>query len=456
MARRRRKIHKTSTQIQPSPQQGVITIERLAHGGRGVGYLDGLAVFVPRTAPGDEVEVRLVEQRRRYAFGEVVALRQASPLRVQPPCPLYDNCGGCHLQHLSYTQQLDLKTAQVRDSLTRIGKLPDVAVFPTLGSPRAFAYRNKVVYHYDRQRQSLGLINRNREGILDIPHCRISDPRTDTVMARLRTLAAAQPRLGQTLRHVQVQVGQRTSEVLVTVIVDTALPMALQDLLWTHLRDCATGLWMHVKTRDTPAVFHGPSTAIAGAAAIHERIGPHRFRIEPEAFVQVNSTQMERLYYLVRDAAQLQGQETVLDLYSGGGAIALLLAPDCARVHAVELHRQATLVALEQARLLGVDNCEFRTGKVERILFRYLAQGIKADLAVLDPPRAGCRPDALRVLAMMAVPRIIYISCSPPTLARDLRLLQDHGYRSTGVQPLDMFPQTYHIECVATLVRSSR
>jgi 23S rRNA (uracil1939-C5)-methyltransferase len=120
MARRRRKIHKTSTQIQPSPQQGVITIERLAHGGRGVGYLDGLAVFVPRTAPGDEVEVRLVEQRRRYAFGEVVALRQASPLRVQPPCPLYDNCGGCHLQHLSYTQQLDLKTAQVRDSLTRI------------------------------------------------------------------------------------------------------------------------------------------------------------------------------------------------------------------------------------------------------------------------------------------------------------------------------------------------
>ena len=455
MARRRRKIHKTGAQIQPSPQQGVITIERLAHGGRGVGYLDGLAVFVPRTAPGDEVEVRLVEQRRRYAFGEIIALRQASPLRVQPPCPLYDDCGGCHLQHLSYTQQLDLKTAQVRDSLTRIGKLPDVPVFPTLGSPRAFAYRNKVVYHYDRQRQSLGLVDRNREGILDIPHCRISDPRIDTVMARLRTLAAAQPLLGKTLRHVQVQVGQRTSEVLVTVIVDTALPAALQDLLWTHLRDCTTGLWMHVKTRDTPAVFHGPSTAIAGAAAIHERIGPHRFRIEPEAFVQVNSTQMERLYHLVRDAAQLQGQETVLDLYSGGGAIALLLAPDCARVHAVELNRQATLVAMEQARLLGVDNCEFRTGKVERILFRYFAQGVKADLAVLDPPRAGCRPDALRALAMMAIPRIIYISCSPPTLARDLRLLQDHGYRSTGVQPLDMFPQTYHIECVATLVRAS-
>jgi len=456
MARRRRKIHKTSPQIQPSPQQGVITIERLAHGGHGVGYLDGLAVFVPRTAPGDEVEVRLVEQRRRYAFGEIVALRQASPLRVQPPCPLYDDCGGCHLQHLSYTQQLALKTAQVRDSLTRIGKLPDVPVLPTLGSPLPFAYRNKVVYHYDRQRQTLGLIDRKREGILDIPHCRISDPHTDTVMARLRSLAAAQPLLGKTLQHVQVQVGQRTSEVLVTVIVDTALPVALQDLLWTHLRDCATGLWMHVKTRETPAVFHGPSTAIAGAAAIHERIGPHRFRIEPEAFVQVNSMQMERLYHLVRDAAQLQGQETVLDLYSGGGAIALLLAPDCARVHVVELHRQATLVAMEQARLLGVDNCEFRTGKVERILFRYLAQGVKADLAVLDPPRAGCRPDALRALAMMAVPRIIYISCSPPPLARDLCLLQDHGYRSTGVQPLDMFPQTYHIECVATLVRSRR
>ncbi len=453
MAKRRRKQHKTPEPMPLQNTQGVITIERLAHGGQGVGYLDGLAVFVPRTAPGDVAEVRLTEQRRRYAFGELVTLQQPSPWRVPPPCPLYGQCGGCHLQHLGYTHQLDVKTAQVRDSLTRIGKLPDVSVAPAWGSPNAFAYRNKVLYHYDRHSRALGLVERHGMRILDIPQCRISDPRADRVMERIRTLAAAQPALQQHLRQVQVQVGQRTAETLVTVIVAAALSDAVQQQLWAALQDLATGLWMHVKTDETPAVFHGASTLVAGAEAIHERLGPYRFRIEPQAFVQVNTAQMERLYALVREIAALRGQETVLDLYSGGGVIALLLAPHCAKVYAVEINRQASLVAMQQACRLGVENCEFRTGKVERILFRYFAQGLRADLAILDPPRAGCRPDALRALAMMRVPRVIYISCSPPTLARDLRLLHDLGYRTTEVQPLDMFPQTYHIECVATLIR---
>jgi 23S rRNA (uracil1939-C5)-methyltransferase len=211
---------------------------------------------------------------------------------------------------------------------------------------------------------------------------------------------------------------------------------------------------MHVKTQETPAVFNGTSTVIAGAEAIHERIGPYRFRIEPQAFVQVNSAQMERLYQWVQETAALQGREIVLDLYSGGGAVALLLAHQCRAVYAVEINRQASLVAEQQASQFGLHNCEFRTGKVERILYRYLAQGVKADLAVLDPPRSGCRPDALKALAMMRVPRLIYISCSPPTLARDLALLHQFGYQTMGVQPFDMFPQTYHIECVATVCRA--
>ena len=449
MSPRRRKIHKTPQQIQPAVQRGTITIERLAHGGRGVGYLDGLTVFVPRTAPGDVVDVRLTDWRRRYAFGEVTALHQASPVRVTAPCPFYDDCGGCHLQHLSYTQQLRLKTAQIRDSLARIGKLPDVPVAPTLGCPKPFGYRNKVLYHYDRQKHALGLVQRRGDSIIDLPECRISDPRANTVMHRLRALAAAQPTLHQTLRHVQVQVGQRTGEVLVTVIVCAAIPAQVQHQVWEALRDIATGVWMHVKTQETPAVFHGTSTLIGGEEAIHERLGAHTFRIEPEAFVQVNTMQMTRLYELVCAYAALEGHEVVLDLYSGAGAVAFQLAPLCARVYAVEVNRQASLLAIQQAQRDGVANCQFRTGKVERILYRYMAQQLRVDLAVLDPPRAGCRPEALQALVSMRVPRIIYISCSPPTLARDLRLLHDQGYRTTIVQPLDMFPQTYHIECVA-------
>lgn len=455
MARHRRKIHKTPAQIQPEPAGGTLTIERLAHGGYGVGYLDGLTVFVPRTAPGDVVDVRLTESRRRYAFGEVLALRQVSPRRVPAPCPLYERCGGCHLQHLEYADQLAHKTAQVQESLERIAKLPDIPVAPMLESPQPFAYRNKVLYHYDAASGALGLVGRQETRILDVPQCLINDPRADAVLARLRTLIATQPALQRLVHQVQVQVGQRTGEVLVTVMVWAALSATLQQQLWDGLHDLATGLYLHVKTRQTPEVFDGTTTHIAGSQVIHERVGPWLFRIEPQAFFQVHTVQMERLYAIVLEAAALRGDEVVLDLYSGGGTIALTLAPHCATVHAVEVNRQATLLAMQQAAALGVSNCQFRTGKVERIVQRYVAEGIRADSAVLDPPRAGCRPEALQALALMRVPHLVYVSCSPPTLARDLRLLHDLGYRTRSVQPVDMFPQTYHIECVARLSRTT-
>jgi 23S rRNA (uracil1939-C5)-methyltransferase len=455
MPQRGRKIHKSASQIQPQVPGGTITIERLSYGGDGVGYLDGLTVFVARTAPQDVLDVRLVEQRRQHASGEISALRQASPWRIQPPCPLYDQCGGCHLQHLGYSYQLAAKTAQIRDCLRRIGKLPDVPVASTLESPLPFGYRNKILYHYDSQSGALGLVYRAGGQILDVPRCLLSDPRADAIMAQLRALAATEPALRAVLHQVQVQVGQRTAEVLVTVIVRAGLAPRLQQRLWENLAGLATGLWLHVKTQDTPAVFAGTTTCIAGNQVIYERVGSQRFRIEPQAFFQVNTVQMERLYGLIREAAALQGHEVILDLYSGGGTIALWLAPHCAEVYAVEVNRQATLLALRQAEELGISNCHFRTGKVERILYRYLAQGLQPDLAILDPPRAGCQPEALQALARLRIPRIIYVSCSPPTLARDLARLQALGYQTSAVQPLDMFPQTYHIECVATLHRSA-
>ena len=433
------------------PVESILEITRLAHGGQGVGHLDGLAVFVPRTLPGDVVDVRLTERRKRHAFAELLALRQPSPQRVVPPCPLYDRCGGCHLQHLGYDNQLANKTQQVRDCLTRIGKLPDVPVLPTLASPQPFLYRNKALYHYDAGSNALGLIERGQSAVLDVPQCLIGDGRIDAVMARVRGVAGQEPALRRALHQVQVQVGQRTGETLVTVIVRHDIPARVQHQLWESLRHLATGLLMHRKATTTPAVFDGATVHLAGSAVIHERIGDLQFEIEPEAFFQVNSAQTEQLYGLVHAAARLQPDDVVLDLYSGGGSIALTLAPHCAAVHAVESNRQATLLAVRQAAALGIGNCEFRTGKVERILYRYLAQGIRTQVAVLDPPRAGCRPQALEALAKMRVLRIVYVSCSPPTLARDLRLLTDLGYRAESVQPLDMFPQTYHVECLATV-----
>ena len=455
MPRRRQRPRPPADAPPFEPIETTLEITRLAHGGQGVGHLDGLAVFVPCTLPGDVVDVRLTERRKRYAFAELLALRQPSPQRVTPPCSLYDRCGGCHLQHLGYNDQLANKTQQVRDCLTRIGKLPDVPVLPTLPSPQPFAYRNKALYHYDAASNALGLIERGKFAVLDVPQCLIGDGRIDAVMARVRGLARQEPALRRVLHQVQIQVGQRTGETLVTVIVRNDMPAPVQQQLWESLHDLATGLLMHRKATATPAVFDGATVHLAGSAVIHERIGDLRLDIEPEAFFQVNSAQTERLYGLVRAAARLQPDDIVLDLYSGSGSIALTLAPHCAAVHAVESNRQATLLAARQAAALGIGNCEFRTGKVERILYRYLAQGIRPQVAVLDPPRAGCRPQALEALAKMRVPRLVYVSCSPPTLARDLRLLADLGYRAENVQPLDMFPQTYHVECLATVSRAA-
>ena len=216
----RRQRSRMTTDLPPAePIEGTLEITRLAHGGQGIGHLDGLAVFVPRTLPGDVVDVRLMDRRRRHAFAELLALREASPLRVPAPCPLYERCGGCHLQHLGYDDQLANKTQQVRDCLTRIGKLPEVPVLPTLASPQPFGYRNKALYHFDAASNALGLIERGKSAVLDVPQCPIGDTRIDAVMARVRGLAGQEPALRRVLHQVQVQVGQRTGEVLVTVIV---------------------------------------------------------------------------------------------------------------------------------------------------------------------------------------------------------------------------------------------
>ena len=202
MPRRRQRPRQPADALPCDPLEGTLEITRLAHGGQGVGHLDGLAVFVPRTLPGDVVDVRLTERRKRHAFAELLALRQPSPQRVEPPCRLYDRCGGCHLQHLGYDDQLANKTQQVRDCLTRIGKLPDVPVLPALPSPQPFGYRNKALYHYDADRNALGLIERGQSAVLDVPQCLIGDGRIDAVMARVRGLAGQEPALRRVLHQV--------------------------------------------------------------------------------------------------------------------------------------------------------------------------------------------------------------------------------------------------------------
>ncbi|MBI1987849.1 MAG: 23S rRNA (uracil(1939)-C(5))-methyltransferase RlmD [Nitrospinae bacterium] len=471
----------------------LLMIEKLVYGGQGLGHHGEQAVFVPRAAPGDELRVRIVRSKRGYAVGEIADIVRPSSLRVSPPCPYYERCGGCQLQHLSYADQLRAKVHQVRETLVRIGGFPDPPVRDILSGVEPFGYRNKAIYHARASgegRLLLGLVGVRQDEVVDLDHCPLQPDSSNRILARVRTALERAIREGAVdpalFRHVMIRTSEATGQAMVVVVMrQRGFPG--KDRLIEELKreePSIDSCWLNFNPRLDHSTLGPEYERIWGPARLRERLGEMEFEISPEAFFQVNIRQTERLLETVNGYAALTGREIVLDLYSGTGLIAISLAPRCLLAYGIEISRSATLDAIRNAQINGLNNCRFRTGKVERLMRKLLARDFRADasgfpdgmgqgseaaqeeiraaelpagapvVAVLDPPRGGCPPQVLEGLAKMRVKRVIYVSCNPPTLARDLKLLKKRGYNLIAVQPLDMFPQTYHIECVALLART--
>ena len=418
-----------------------------------------MAVFVSRTAPGDRIKARITQIRRHYAVGELVELLDPSPQRVFPPCPYYERCGGCQLQHMSYRDQLQAKTDQVIETLERIGAfhVPPVQDISPAESP--FGYRNKAVYHcqVSEGRLLIGLVGINRDEVIDLNHCPLQSENSNRVSARIRSAlerTANQTSLDQSiLRHLVI----RTSEVTglaIAVLVVRRHSFPGKDYLIQELekeKKEIDSLWLNVNSRLDHSVLGEEYEPIWGPPYLREQVGGLMFDISLAAFFQVNTQQTEKLIDIIRDYAALTGKETVLDLYGGVGLFSLALADRSQSVYDIEMIRPATLDAIHNAELNDITNCCFRTGKAERLMQKLFVQGLRPHIAILDPPRRGCHSKVLDFLPKMGIRRILYVSCSPPTLSRDLKALIERGYRLQEVQPLDMFPQTYHMECVALL-----
>ncbi|MDI3279846.1 MAG: 23S rRNA (uracil(1939)-C(5))-methyltransferase RlmD [Bacillota bacterium] len=449
-----------------------LRIEDLAHEGEGVGRCAGLAVFIPLALPGDLAEVQIQEVRRHYARGRLLRLVEPSPERVKPPCPSWPRCGGCQLPHLDYRAQLDRKRRLVEAALRRLGHLEEVPVRETLGMDEPWFYRNKAQFPVRGRpgHLEMGFFARGTHQVVPIDQCRIHHPLIS------RTLQVVKPLLEEyrvppydeesgrgLLRHVAVRVGFRTGEVLLTfVTAASSFPPGpeVAERLRAALPE-VVGVAQNVNPRRTNVIF-GPETfLLAGRGYILEELCGVRFRISPTSFFQVNPRQAEVLYARVARYAGLAEEReagganpvpeapTLLDLYSGIGSIALCLAGRAGRVIGVEEAEEAVRDARENARLNGIANAEFRCGPVEEVLPRLAAEGLRPDIAVLDPPRSGCSPQVLDTVAELAAPRLVYVSCHPATLARDLARLRQRGYQAVEVQPVDMFPQTSHVEAVA-------
>jgi 23S rRNA (uracil1939-C5)-methyltransferase len=450
------------------PKRGEVlslTIDDLAFGGEGVGRADGYVVFVPGGLPGDRLRVRLVQVRTRFGRGSIEEVLEPSPQRVEAPCPYFGRCGGCRLQHVAYPAQLAFKSKQVADALERLGGLRDVPLRPIIGAEETFGYRNKMEFTVARARGALvvGLHETERyDSVLDIERCLLQSDRMNGLLAETRAffaergLTVYEQDTGEgLLRFLMLREGKHTGELMTNVVTSAPAVSELAPLARRlQARDPGTtSVVMNVNPKKASVAVGVEEHLLAGRDHIREDVGGLTFRVSANSFFQTNTRQAERLFDLVVDSTGLTGTETVLDLYSGTGAISLLLARRARWVYGVELAPAAVDDAGANATANGITNCTFVSGEVRFVLPALIAKGVTAEVVVADPPRAGFHPKALHALITLGARRIVYVSCNPTTLARDLGELVRGGYRLEWVQPVDMFPHTPHIEAVARLER---
>ncbi|MCL6587348.1 MAG: 23S rRNA (uracil(1939)-C(5))-methyltransferase RlmD [Anoxybacillus sp.] len=439
-----------------------VTFEDLTHDGAGVAKIDGFPIFVANGLPGEKAKIKVIKVKKGYGYGRLIEVYEPSADRVEAPCTVYKQCGGCQLQHLSYEGQLKAKHKQVKEVLARIGKIEDVTVHPVLGMNDPWRYRNKAQVPVGEREGGLvaGFYKERSHDIIDMESCLIQQAMNDTVVQTVKAICEQynipayneQTHKG-VLRHIMARYGATTKEVMVVLITRTEeLPHKKKIIEEIVARvPNVKSIVQNINPKRTNVIMGEETRVLWGSEYIYDYIGDIRFAISARSFYQVNPEQTKVLYEKALEYAELTGEETVIDAYCGIGTISLFLAKNAKKVYGVEIVPEAIEDAKRNAELNGVTNVEFAVGEAEVVIPKWYEQGIKADCIVVDPPRKGCDESLLQTIIAMKPKRVVYVSCNPATLARDLRMLEDGGYKTLEVQPVDMFPHTVHVECVAKL-----
>lgn len=473
----------------------VIDIIGMNHDGEGVGRAEGYTLFVPGALPGEKVRVKVLKTKKQYGYAKLLEIISESKDRVAAPCPIYDQCGGCQLQHMSYEGQLAWKRQIVVDNLTRIGKLhvageksnpqvdnfsseledthsggdkavhEGIQVLSTLGMEEPWRYRNKAQVPMGEIDGGLigGFYAKGSHRIVDMERCMIQHEHNDEVVEQVKQIGrsvgirAYNEETGKgLLRHVVVKKAFRTGEMMLVLVTNGDSIPHLEA--WIHgIREQiphVTSICQNVNTKKTNVIFGDVIRVLWGSEVIYDYIGDVKFAISARSFYQVNPVQTEVLYGKTVEYAGLTGKETVIDAYCGIGTISLFLAQHAEHVYGVEIVKEAIEDAKKNADLNEITNATFEAGPSEDVIPQWKEQGITPDVIVVDPPRKGCDPRLLDTILEMRPERVVYVSCNPSTLARDLRVLEDGGFKTVEVTPVDMFPHTVHVESVALLVRT--
>jgi 23S rRNA (uracil1939-C5)-methyltransferase len=441
-----------------------IKIDDLSHEGSGVGKIEGYTLFVPYALPGEKALVKVINTKKGYGFSRLLELKEESSNRADPPCPIYKQCGGCQLQHFNYEGQLQYKQSHVREVLTRIGKLEDVTVHPVIGMDEPWRYRNKAQVPVGEEEGGLvaGFYQKRSHRIIDMESCLIQQEANDDVVQAVKEIAGRygiraydEKKHRGTLRHVIAKYGHQTKEVMV-VLVTKGKELPNKKNIIADIRERLPqikSIIQNINPKRTNVIFGAETRVLWGEEYIYDYIGDIKFAISARSFYQVNPVQTKVLYDKALEYANLTGKETVIDAYCGIGTISLFLAQKAKRVYGVEIVPEAISDAKRNAELNHLENVDFAVGEAEKVIPWWHTTGIHADVIVVDPPRKGCDESLLKTIIDMKPKRVVYVSCNPATLARDLKILEAGGYKTQEVQPVDMFPHTTHVECCALLVR---
>lgn len=476
--------------------QGItLKIDDLGNNGEGIGHVDGYALFVKDALPGETIRARIMKCKKKYGFARMMEVLECSDSgRVKPKCPVARQCGGCTLQHLSYEKQLAYKEKKVKDCLVRIGGLDAEKVewLPILAMETPWQYRNKAQFPVRMQRDDSGVLRPvagfyagRTHSIIPVTDCAIQHPSMKGLLEAVLTWMQEQHVLAYDevshrglVRHIYIRRAYHTNQIMVCLVINgRQISGDLQRTLIENLTGIQgmTSIFLNINTERTNVILGKEMLLLWGQEYIEDRIGEISYHISPQSFYQVNPVQTEKLYQTALEFAGLTGEETVWDLYCGIGTISLFLAKNAKKVYGVEIVPEAIQNAKENARLNGIDNAEFFCGAAEEVVPK-LAEELAgarnlageegneaenetekmanlADVVVVDPPRKGCDGVLLDTIVKMAPAKIVYVSCDPGTLARDVKFLGEKGYEVRKVRACDMFGQGGHVETIVGLHR---
>ncbi|MDR3593349.1 23S rRNA (uracil(1939)-C(5))-methyltransferase RlmD [Clostridium sp.] len=445
----------------------VVKITSEGYEGEGVAKIDRYPIFVPGALKNETVKIQILKNKKNYAYGKLLEIMQESNERRIPECNNYEKCGGCALMHSSYEGQLNFKYNRVKDCIERIGELNDKIVKYPLGMKTPYRYRNKGIYSVGMVdgKLSIGFFAEKTHETINMNTCLLQDEDSDNIIKIIRNwmykysiIPANKDGLFYSdglIRNIMIRKGFKTNEIMIVLVIKGKEIPHKEELI-EELKSEITNLKsiiQNINHKDTSLVLGEKFITLWGKNYISDCIGKYKFNISPLSFFQINPVQTEVLYNKALEYADLSGSEIVFDAYCGTGTISLFLSQNAKKVYGVEIVDQAIENAKINAQINGISNSEFYVGKSEDVIPKLIESGIKPDVIVVDPPRKGCDVKLLDAIGEAKPERVVYVSCDPGTLARDLKYLNKIGYEVVEVQPVDMFPMTKHVETVTLLTK---